>query len=196
MKSLSKLEADVLEKLLSKNKVVFKVSDLRKVRDMSINTAYYLTKSLLEKGHTTALKKGTYVIDTAVKNDFKVYTDVFAPSYVSLWTAFSYYGFTEQVPMNIHLVTSKRRRSIDKIDLHYIDSNLFLGYKDIGFPIATKEKTIFDLLWFNLITLDTLKVCINGEKLSKSAFRVYLKRIPSKKKYKEIKEKLDVVGLI
>jgi hypothetical protein len=84
------------------------------------------------------------------------------PSYISLESALSYYGFIPEGVFSVTAITSSKTNKIDTGENHLIYRNikpsLFFGYKiiqyknsDISWPIkfATPEKAILDYLYLN-----------------------------------------------
>ncbi|MEK6972600.1 MAG: helix-turn-helix domain-containing protein [archaeon] len=183
--------------LIKKSKLdVFNAEDIVKLAGFKKQKVYNILKGLNRKGLVIRLKAGKYVLADSPESDFKYYTAAFAPAYVSLWSALAYHGLTEQIPQKIHLVSTKHQRSIPRIELHISDKNLFTGYENYGFPIATVEKTVFDLLWFNQINFNSLREILQKTSVNKRSFAKFIERISSHKKRIEMCNKLKKVGLV
>ncbi|PIU21274.1 MAG: hypothetical protein COT15_03310 [Candidatus Diapherotrites archaeon CG08_land_8_20_14_0_20_34_12] len=193
---ISGTELSVID-LIKRNKLgLFKVGDIVKLTGFKRQKVYNIFKGLNRKGLVIRLKAGKYVLADSAESDLKYFTTAFAPAYVSLWSALAYHGLTEQVPQKIHLVSTRHQRPISQIELHIVGKNLFTGYENYGFPIATIEKTIFDLLWFNQINLKTLEEILKQVPINKSRLSGFIKRISSHKKKTEMYNKFRKVDLV
>jgi len=186
---------DVIKMIKKYNLAVFTPSLLSKIMHWNKTKAYNTIKQLKKKELIWELKKGTYSTSN-FSNEFKSITEAYAPSYVSLWTALSYYQITKQVPMKTQIASTKYQRIKENIDMHIISKDLFLGYINVGFPIATPEKAVFDLLWFNLITIETLKEMVSKNPFKKTRFKSFIRRIPSNKRKVSMVKKLKEVGIL
>jgi predicted transcriptional regulator of viral defense system len=194
MYSLSKTENLVLETLKSKQIYEFTPGVISKLLGVTKEKVYNIIKSLNRKKQIYKVKNGLYIFGNEAFS-FENLTKMYSPCYVSLWSALSYYKMTEQVPMKLHLITVKKARGIEHIWLHNINKELFCGYNNVGFPIASKEKMVFDFLWFNAITIKTLKEAITNEKLNIILLKNYVMKIPSKKRKVEMINKFKLIGV-
>lgn len=88
---------------------------------------------------------------------------IFEPSYISLQTALSFYGFIPEAVFQVTSITTKKTRKLESSNIRYIYRNIkssnFFGYtlkeyKD-GHVIrlAEPEKAILDLLYLENHTL-------------------------------------------
>ena len=114
-----------------------------------------------EKGYIKKIKNNWYCftdkeISQAVL--FYIANKIYAPSYISLETALSFYGF---IPEGVFLTTSISTLKTNEFDTFTgrfsyksVKRNIFFGYKIIetnklSFKIAEAEKAILDFLYFN-----------------------------------------------
>ncbi len=83
---------------------------------------------------------------------------IHAPSYISLQTALSYYGFIPEGVFHITSVTNRNTANFELDSMRYSYHNIkfswFFGYQvleqdEIAVRMATPEKTILDLLYLN-----------------------------------------------
>ena len=132
---------------------VFSLSLLQKKTGWKRTTISNLLHALKKKNIITAVRKNKYVVnETIPENLFLIATQVVSPSYLSFWTAASYYGWTEQQVSALQLVSPKQFPSL-KLQNHTIETITllpakFFGYLRIGnFPIAEKEKLIIEMLY-------------------------------------------------
>ena len=117
-----------------------------------------------DKGLLIQLKRGVYILN---KNDRKVFPSRFFfanqlmwPSYVSLESALSYYGFIPEAVADVTSITSKKtncfKNSLGQFIYQHVKSAVFKGYhsfKDeagMDVLIACPEKAIVDFLYLNL----------------------------------------------
>lgn len=160
------------------------------------------------------LKKKNYIIEIE-KNKFTLNKDplvaasrVVWPSYISLWTALRYYNLTEQLPQNVFVITSKKRKKkvieIGNIKLIYISINpkLFFGYKKEiynGYEIfmAEKEKALIDSVLLRKISFSEIASMVkdNMGEIDTEVFLAYLVKIRNKtlaKRFGLLFEKLGI----
>jgi len=139
-----------------KNQYVFSKKDIEKLFPA------YNKMNLVnwqKKGHITRIRNSWYCFSEI--NEIKSYNllianKIYKPSYVSLETALSFYGF---IPEAVFLTTSVSSRKTIEFDTKLgvysyksIKENLFFGYKLLDFDksiikIAEPEKAILDFLY-------------------------------------------------
>jgi len=149
--SISKNEYELIEKV-QKFKV-FDVSLIQKLTGYKKTKIYQLVFSLKKKGVIIEIKKGNYILSFLdYQPDISsVVCRLFWPSYISFWTALSYYKFTEQLPTTIFLASTKIRKEMEilntKISFIKLSPKRFFGYEKIDdMIIAEKEKALIDSL--------------------------------------------------
>lgn len=114
----------------------------------------------LRKGYIISLRQGWYAFaDYLQQPDYARYFagQIYAPSYISLHSALSFYGIIpEQVVEITSVTTQKTSRFINDCATYSyqtIRPNLFWGYTMMNmrdgkvYPMATPEKAILDLLY-------------------------------------------------
>jgi predicted transcriptional regulator of viral defense system len=114
-----------------------------------------------DKGYIKKIKNNWYCFtDKEISQDvlFNIANKIYAPSYISLETALSFYGF---IPEAVFLTTSISTLKTNEFDTftgrfsyRSVKKNIFFGYKIIetnklSFKIAEAEKAILDFLYFN-----------------------------------------------
>ncbi len=117
-----------------------------------------------DKGLLIQLKRGVYILN---KNDRKVSPSRFFfanqlmwPSYVSLESALSYYGFIPEAVADVTSITSKKtncfKNSLGQFIYQHVKPAVFNGYRSfkdeagMDVLIAGPEKAIVDFLYLNL----------------------------------------------
>ncbi|MFP4046069.1 MAG: hypothetical protein ACLFS3_03340 [Candidatus Aenigmatarchaeota archaeon] len=151
-KNLSKNEALLLNEIDGSDLTVFSFQEIRTLTDWNTAKVNNLLQSLLKKNIVEKIKRDSYVLVEDIKErSYKVATELIKPSYISHWSALSYYGFTDQQVNTIQLITTKQMRDIDhksiRIETTTFKSDRFYGYKKNGFSIGEKEKVILDSLY-------------------------------------------------
>lgn len=142
------------------------------LRDVSNGNEESLSKSILrwcKRGELIKLKNGLYITKETYSKHIN--TDGFlelianklrTPSYVSLEYALSNYGVITESVYTITSITLKTKRTFNNLTGQYIyksiKKSLFNGYKlekflSNDYYIATKEKALFDYLYFKAQTL-------------------------------------------
>src|SRR3989344_7761003 len=144
---LSKLESDAYEEL-KKNKIkLFRIADLCLLLKIDKTAAYNLVKALKKKSAIKMAGKGFFSVGDA--DEFEIGTRISSPSYISFWSALSYYGVSDQMPKKVFIATTKYCRDINNFKYITLSKKRFFGYVSIGeIVIADKEKTIIDSLLF------------------------------------------------
>ena len=144
---LSKLEARAYETLRKNNLVIFKTKDLMLLLSIDKVKAYNLIKALKRKNAIIPLKNGTYMLYGV--NELAAGTYLNWPSYLSFWSALSYYGFSDQVPKTIFYATTRYKKKTGNYKYVSLSRKKFFGYLRIGeITIADKEKALIDSLLF------------------------------------------------
>jgi predicted transcriptional regulator of viral defense system len=150
--SISKTEFILLEKVKNEKLIVFSPQELMRLLSWKKQRAYNILQQLKNKNIIVNVKRNSYATaETIDEHIFQIAVECINPSYISFWTALSYYGFTEQQPKAIQLVTPKQYKAITlgkyKIIPTRFKKERFFGYKKINlFTIAEKEKCILDSL--------------------------------------------------
>ncbi len=126
---------------------------------------YQLTR-WVKKGYLLKLKNGIY----AFEKDFErikgeeVAAALYQPSYLSLESALSFYGFIPEMVYAHVSVTGKINRTFDNKFGHFIyrhlKSELFWGYREVRtdtgrYLIAEPEKAVLDYLYLNLSKINS-----------------------------------------
>ncbi len=132
--------------------LVFSIEIVRRLTAWKSSTINNTLWSLKKKGVVTAVIKNHYVVTQQIpEHIFAIATTIVAPSYISFWTAASYYGWTEQLPKTIELISTKQFQPIKvknfQINITTCQPYKLFGYTKIkNFTIAEKEKLVVDML--------------------------------------------------
>lgn len=133
--------------------LVFSVKKIERCTNWKKTTVQNTLQSLKNKKMIIALKKDMYVAVAKInENMLKIAVELTAPSYVSFWTACSYYGWTEQQVRSIQLVSTKQFQQINSMEFPTIEVVTVIPPRMFGIaafhdiPFAEKEKLIIDML--------------------------------------------------
>ena len=142
---LSKLESMAYETLKRENLAIFRAKDLILLLGIDRTKAYNLIKALKKKKAIETVKGGVYALQGS--NELAIGSSLNWPSYISFWSALSYYGFSDQMPKTMFYATTRYRKKIKNYKYATLSKKRFFGYIKIGeLVIAEKEKSIIDSL--------------------------------------------------
>lgn len=145
-------ETFLLSLIEKKNLPVFGVREISHLSGWNKSRIHNTLASLARKGVITRIKRDGYALSEELSGDiFRIATELVKPSYISYWTALSYYGFTEQQVKKIQLVSTKQFGSLIAgdfgLEIVTLKASRFYGYKKTeGFVIAEPEKALVDSL--------------------------------------------------
>ncbi|NPV58937.1 MAG: hypothetical protein HPY75_04650 [Actinobacteria bacterium] len=158
----------------------FTVFSLRDIR--AIDQAFHRRRlnEWQEKGYIRKIIKGYYIFSDLELNEgtlFEIANRIYAPSYVSLEMALSYYHLIPEGVYGITSVTTRKtyrfRTEVAEFSYRTVKPGLFFGYELVRndgktFKIATVEKAILDYLYLmpHLRTLEDFR----GLRLDKDSF--------------------------
>lgn len=176
--------------------ILFSISDILKI-DADFH-AQRLSE-WQEKGYIKKIAKGYYLFsDTKINESvlFIIANKLYAPSYISLEMALSFYTIIPESVYTVTSITSRRTKSlktdIGQFSYASIKPDLFFGYRlesfgQHNFRIAEPEKALLDFFYNNPLINDTnsfYELRINRdsflEKVSISKLNGYLKLFKNK----------------
>ena len=154
----------------------------------------------VKKGYLLKLKNGIYAFNRdyeKIKGE-EVASALYQPSYLSLESALSSYGFIPEMVYAYVSVTAKINRTFDNKFGHFIyrhvKSELFWGYREVKtdagrYLIAEPEKAVLDYLYLNLSKINSESDFENlrfnedqlSETLDREKFSRYLQAFEIKK---------------
>lgn len=168
----------LLQALASDGCYIFEMAELKPIAakmGISEGQLWVLLHNLEEGGWITRLKKGLYIgtgklPGEAAAPPFAIATKLAEPSAIGYWSAMSHHGFTEQIPVAVSVMTTKRvyppstRQPhtkakdkkhawiIDNVRYEYVTvkSQYFFGIEQIWIdqffrvPITDKERTLLE----------------------------------------------------
>lgn len=188
-----------------KDFLIFSPQDIRK-RDPEFHRQRM--HEWMKKGYIQKVAKGWYIFsDLSVEERMLFLTAnvLYAPSYVSLESALSYYGLIPEGVYAVISVSSRTTRSF-KSDLasfqyQHIKPNLMWGYGLVGvqnrfFKIAEPEKAILDYLYLHTHIKtrdDFLGLRINGDSFREKIDIAKLIRYAENFGYITLRKRIDVL---
>lgn len=143
-----------------------------------------------KKDYIVRIRNGWYSVKGRIANEAHLYwvaNKIYVPSYVSLESAFAYYGWIPEAVFTLTSVSTRKTQIFDTPVGHFLYSSikpsLFWGYRllrteDYGIKIAQPEKALLDYLYLNpnietiadfealRFKLDQMQRDINQKKLS------------------------------
>lgn len=116
---LSSQERRILGAFVASEKVVVRVEDVQEVHPVSRKAANLLLSRLHQKGWLRRLKRGVYrpvpleseTTQPAIEDAWLLAMELFAPCYISGWSAAEHWDLTEQIFNSISLVTGHPQRT-------------------------------------------------------------------------------------
>jgi len=133
--------------------LIFSVKTVKRRTKWNEATIRNTLFSLKKKGIIRSLKKDNYVLTSRIPESLlKIAAVLTAPSYISFWTACSYYGWTEQQIKTVQVVSTKQFSEIvippyGTIETTTTNPRRMFGYANVNtVPIAEKERVIIDII--------------------------------------------------
>src|SRR3989344_3630276 len=141
-------EIEIIDKLEEKS--VFSVQDIQRMGGFSREYAKLVLNRLVKR---KLIKKVTRNVYTVQKDILVIASNLKIPSYVSFWSASSYYGFTEQILNTVYVACTRKIKQIafEGYNIKFVEVKDFFGYKKIKTEhgeifIVNNEKLLIDSL--------------------------------------------------
>src|SRR6056297_2999626 len=113
-RSISPLESHILQTVSNHKMIVFGVEEIKRLTNWNKHRIHNILQLLEQKKLITRLKRNHYVLtDHIPEYIYTIATETITPSYISFWTALSYYGYTEQQVITIQLVTTQQKKPMN-----------------------------------------------------------------------------------
>lgn len=109
--------------------------------------------ALQKKQRIARLKRNAYILTAAIPEQlYRMATAAAPPSYLSFWTACSFYGFTEQQAQAVQVVSTKQYSpfTIGKhpVEMTTLRPERWFGYQQVdNIPLAEPEKLFIECLF-------------------------------------------------
>jgi predicted transcriptional regulator of viral defense system len=190
---------DFEQKLNRKGQRIFTPLDVVRIMDKSEVAVRFFLHRYTKRGALIYLKKGFYALKTNMPNELEIANKIYAPSYVSLEYALSFYKVIPETVYTITSLTTKATREFTVSDIIYkynkIRKDLFFGYEPIKkdnalILMATPEKALVDYLYFVSLKKKSIPDRMNFKSLDKRKLYLYAKKFKRDNLTKIIKEAL------
>lgn len=184
---------DIIKLLQTKQLPLFTLTDFGKLFKISNRqTLYKRIERLEEKKIIQKLIKGKYRFLLHPVSDYLTANFLYAPSYISLESALSFYGIITGFSYQITSISVKKTKVIEidqkdpsgikEFKYSRIANRLFWGYeKKEDFLLADREKALLDYIYFGVKGLRTLSFDeMDLSEIDKKKLVIYAKRFNSK----------------
>lgn len=174
------------------NKLYFAYQDVAKILSISEDSARVLCTRYVKQKYFIRLKRNFYILkerwDNITPNQRLELANILqVPSYISLMTALSFYGYTTQVQQKFIESISLYRtfaKDIEGVVFNYsrIKKDLYFGFsKKNNIFIASPEKALIDSLYLSYLGKYNLDLSsLNLEKIDRKSCENILKKYPPK----------------
>lgn len=116
---LSAQQRRVLAAFVAKEMVAIRAEDVQEIHPVNRKAANLLLSRLHQKGWLRRLRRGVYAVvplesettDPAIEDVWPLAMELFAPCYISGWSAAEHWDLTEQIFNSVSLVTGSPQRS-------------------------------------------------------------------------------------
>jgi len=162
---LSAQQRRILGSFVANEMVVVRAEDVQEIHPVSRKAANLLLSRLHQKGWLRRLKRGVYGVvplesettHPAIENAWPLAMELFAPCYISGWSAAEHWDLTEQIFNSISLVTGHPQRCSSqtyagvRFKTRTIDPDRIYGTNRIWFgsqtvDIADRHRLLVDIL--------------------------------------------------
>lgn len=159
--TLGPQETKLLFSLEEKGISFFTFSDAKRILRSTDSSVWNVLEGLKRKKRVQQIEKGAYLLVPAkagyeghwTEDALVIVPHIIDVYYVGFWTAMNYWDMTEQVPIMVFVVTTRRKRDMEyayqKFKFVTLSKKKFFGYIEeersgVKFNISSKEKTIVD----------------------------------------------------
>ncbi|MBI4350805.1 MAG: hypothetical protein HY550_05155 [Elusimicrobia bacterium] len=169
---------------------LFSAREFRQVTGSGAVAAKFLLIRYTRRGLLCRLKRGLYALRSAMPSKWGIANRLYKPSYISLASALSYYGFIPESVYAVTSVTAKTTREFEADGTSYIyrtvKKDAFSGYKTIETGgetvlLAEKEKALADYLYFVFLKKERLNTRLNMRGANKRLLGGYLRAFKNKR---------------
>ncbi len=150
---------------------------------------------LVKKGLVYRIERGKY---TVYDTPLIIASHIVQPSYLTLWTALSFYGLTTQLPRDIFVACKSQKKAVIFQDtrIRFIsakpDGFTKVLYQGVQIFIAEKEKLLVDILNTGLVPSSELEELVSEIDMQKMV--TYLLKIGNKSLMKRVGFLLEQYG--
>ncbi len=136
MIAMGRISSDQILKQLS-HTAVFDLKTVCRIAGKKPAYARLLAFRLAKAGKIHAIARGRYCV---TEDPVAVASNLVHPSYLSLWSAFRFYGLTEQLPGDMFVVSNRQRRPVP-----FMGSKIVFVHQKRLLPFARKTYGNFEI---------------------------------------------------
>ena len=190
---------DFEQKLNKNGQRIFTPLDVARIMDKSEVAVKFFLHRYTKRGALVYLKKGFYALKAKMPGELEIANKIYAPSYISLEYALSFYKVIPETVYTVTSVTSKATREFTVSDIVYkynkIRKDLFFGYQPIKkdnalILVASPEKALVDYLYFVSLKKKSIPDRMSFRSLDRRKIYFYAKKFKRDSLVKIIKELL------
>jgi len=151
--STSQREAQVIKEILDREIIIFTPQHIKRILNTSQTNTNRILQNMHRKKQIKRIQKGKYILkqNWDQLDIYEIIPHLTRNSYLAYYSALHYHHMTEQVPQQIYIASTTRKRNhkINKQKIKYvkIKPEDYFGYEKHGHTIVSDpEKTILDCL--------------------------------------------------
>jgi predicted transcriptional regulator of viral defense system len=185
---------DFSEKLLRLGLPVFTLREALRFLGLGYDTGRMQISRWVKMHYLMRLKNGLYVLkgplDRGEVSEYYIANRLYAPSYVSLESALSFYNLIPEIAFSVTSISSKPTRKFLVGQTSYVyrsvQPRFFTGYviekqKGLSIRIAEKEKAVVDYLYFTIIEKTSPLERLSLKGLNRKKMRAYASLVKEEK---------------
>ena len=174
-------ERELMDQL--KEKAVFSVQDVQRRGDFSREYARLVVNRLVKRKLMKKITRNSYTTQDDV---LVIASNVKTPSYISFWSASSYYGCKEQILKTVYVACTRKIKPIifEGYKIKFVEVKDFFGYKKMRtengeMSVVDQEKLLIDCLlrYEEMGNFDEIEKVFQRAEIDKEKCIEYLKRI-------------------
>lgn len=151
----------LLKRLRAFPKTYFSINDIKKIYHGSPQSLRVILSRYVKQGMLQKIMRGYFTFDLLVVDWEEFACTIKKPSYISLESALYHYGFIDQIPETLTLVTTGKSGTIacqgKILEYAHINPKLYFGYEIVKNAfIGKKEKTLLDEIYLMSLKKRTL----------------------------------------
>lgn len=198
IKIMKKIKKINIIKILAEQPL-FMLNDFVRMTGKSSAYARTYIYRLKKEGLVFQIERGKHT----VFDDPMIFSShIILPSYISFWTAFRFYNFTEQLPTDMMIASPKSKRAIEfqKTGIRFFKTKHMWGYKkqryrDFDIFVAEKEKCIIDSLLLKNTPFDEVVKAIGTKEFDTNKLAEYAIKTKNKSLLKRLGYMMEIFGL-
>ena len=113
-----------------KEKAVFSVQDIQRIDSCSREYGKLVLNRLMKRKLIKRITRNKYTVQ---KDILVVASNLNTPSYISFWSASSYYGYTEQILKTVYVACTRKIKEMafEGYNIKFVAVKNMFGYKKI-----------------------------------------------------------------